>query len=96
MSPFEIVSFVITHLETSLRDGSSNMTSSSAASMMERSPRAPVSRLQGLLGDLPQRVVGEHELDRVVAEEPLVLACERVLGLGQDLHEIVAAQLVHG
>ena len=25
LSPFEIVSFVITHLETSFRDGSSNM-----------------------------------------------------------------------
>ncbi|HWC45666.1 MAG TPA: ATP-dependent Clp protease ATP-binding subunit ClpX [Casimicrobiaceae bacterium] len=42
--PFSIVSFVITHLETSLRDGSSNITSSSAFSMIERRPRAPVSR----------------------------------------------------
>ena len=42
--PFVIVSFVITHLETSLRDGSSNITSSSAVSMIERRPRAPVSR----------------------------------------------------
>ena len=44
LRPFEIVSFVITHLETSFRDGSSNITSSSALSMIERSPRAPVSR----------------------------------------------------
>ena len=46
--PFEIVSFVITHLETSLRDGSSNMTSRSAFSMIERRPRAPVSRASAL------------------------------------------------
>ena len=44
LMPLEIVSFVITHLETSLRDGSSNITSSSAPSMIERKPRAPVSR----------------------------------------------------
>ena len=34
----------MTHLETSLRDGSSNITSSSAFSMIERRPRAPVAR----------------------------------------------------
>src|SRR5205823_5168449 len=42
--PFAIVSFVITHFVTSVRDGSSNMTSRRACSMIERSPRAPVSR----------------------------------------------------
>src|SRR3954453_14004790 len=46
--PFSIVSFVITHLETSFRDGSSNITSSSAFSMIERRPRAPVSRWSAL------------------------------------------------
>ena len=43
-----IVSFVIAHLTTSLRDGSSNMTSSSAPSMIDRRPRAPVSRASAL------------------------------------------------
>ena len=33
--PFEIVSFVITHLETSLRDGSSNITSGRAATVSQ-------------------------------------------------------------
>ena len=44
----EIVSRVITHFETSLREGSSNITSSSAPSMIDRSPRAPVSRSSAL------------------------------------------------
>src|SRR5688572_6117013 len=48
LMPFAIVSFVITHLETSRRDGSSNITSSSAPSMIERRPRAPVSRSSAL------------------------------------------------
>ena len=48
LSPFSIVSFVITHLETSFRDGSSNITSRSAVSMIERNPRAPVSRSSAL------------------------------------------------
>ena len=42
-----------------------------------------------LVGNLPERVVAELELDRVVAEEPLVLTRERVLRLGQDLDEVV-------
>src|SRR5262249_12621837 len=42
--PCEIVSFVITHFVTSRRDGSSNITSRSAPSMIDRRPRAPVSR----------------------------------------------------
>src|SRR5262249_49591934 len=52
--------------------------------------------LERLVGDLPERVVGEDELDVVVAEEALVLLDERVLRLHQDLHEILAMQLVHG
>src|SRR6478736_4032393 len=48
------------------------------------------------VGDLPHRVVGEYELDPVVAEEPLVLLDERILGLLEDLHEVLAPQLVHG
>ena len=39
-----MVSRVTTHLRTSSRDGSSNITSSRAASMIDRRPRAPVSR----------------------------------------------------
>src|SRR5215211_1503287 len=40
--------------------------------------------LERAVGDLPERVVREHELDRVVAEETLVLADEGVLRLGED------------
>ena len=63
--------------------------------MIER--EAAGSRLPGerLVGDLPERVVGEHELDRVVAEEALILAHEGILGLDEDLDEILAAQLMH-
>src|SRR5439155_10917291 len=50
---------------------------------------------QRLLGDLPERLLGEDELDRVVGEEALVLPRQRVLGLGQDLDEILLLQLVH-
>jgi hypothetical protein len=48
LSPFSIVSFVIAHLVTSLRDGSSNITSKRALSIIDRSPRAPVSRSSAL------------------------------------------------
>src|SRR5262249_20366277 len=40
--------------------------------------------LERLVGDLPERVVREDELDVVVAEEALVLLDERVLRLNQD------------
>jgi hypothetical protein len=42
--PFSIVSRVTTHFLTSRREGSSNWTSCSVSSIIERSPRAPVSR----------------------------------------------------
>ena len=51
--------------------------------------------LQSLVRDLPERVLGEDELDVVVGEEALVLLDERVLRLDQDLDEILALQLVH-
>src|SRR6266566_6788287 len=51
--------------------------------------------IQSLVGDLPQGVLGEDELDVVVAEEPLVLPRQRVLRLRQDLDEILALQLMH-
>src|SRR4029450_10157624 len=91
LRPFEIVSFVITHLETSWRDGSSNITSSRAPSRVERGPRAPGA---GGVGCVPQRGRGEDELDRVVVEEALVLPDKRVLGLREDLDEVLAFELV--
>ena len=63
--------------------------------MIDRRPRAPVSRVERLVGDRPQRVLGEVEIDVVVVEEALVLLDERVLRLGQDLDEILALQLMH-
>src|SRR3954468_13766329 len=50
---------------------------------------------QRLVRDLPEGVLGEDELDVVVAEEALVLLRERVLWLGEDLDEILALELVH-
>src|SRR5205823_6925340 len=50
---------------------------------------------QRLLRDLPERLLGEDELDVVVREDTLVLTRERILGLGQDLDEILALELVH-
>src|ERR1700751_5004539 len=52
--------------------------------------------LERAVGDLPHRVVGEDELDPVVPEEALVLLDERVLGLLEDLDEVLAPKLVHG
>src|SRR5438552_3923653 len=52
--------------------------------------------LERAVGDLPHRVLGEDELDPVVAEEALVLLDERVLRLLEDLDEILAPELVHG
>jgi hypothetical protein len=40
------------------------------------------------------RAIREHELDRVVVEEALVLLDERVLRLGEDLDEVFALELV--
>src|SRR5438477_6802435 len=50
-------------------------------------PASPGLALEGPIRDLPERVLGEDELDVVVGEEALVLAHERVLRLGQDLDE---------
>src|SRR6266540_4160506 len=52
--------------------------------------------LERLVGDLPERVLGEDELDVVVGEEALVLLDERVLRLGQDLDEVLTLKLVDG
>src|SRR3954469_17793237 len=51
--------------------------------------------LEGLVGDLPERVLGEDELDVVVREEALILAHERVLRLLEDLDEVLALQLLY-
>src|SRR4051794_24888133 len=57
-------------------------------------PAGPRLTVERLVRDRPERVLGEVEVDVVVVEEPLVLLRERVLRLGQDLHEVVALQLV--
>ena len=41
-----------------------------------------------------QRLLGEHQLDPVELEEALELLDERVARLGQDLHQLVARELV--
>ena len=94
--PFSTVSFVTTHFLTSRREGSSNCTSSRISSMIERRPRAPVSRSSALSAIEVERVVGEDELDPVEGEEALELLDERVARLGQDRDEVVARELVDG
>ena len=63
--------------------------------MIERRPRAPVSRSSALSATDVQRVVGEDELDPVEAEEALELLDERVARLGEDRDQVVARELVH-
>src|SRR5881394_1617729 len=60
-----------------------------------QSPRPGLAH-ERLVRDLPERVLGEDELDAVVAEEALVLLDQRVLGLGEDLNEVLTLELVHG
>ena len=63
--------------------------------MLDDRAKAASARLalERLVRDLPERVLGEDELDRVVVEEALVLLDERVLRLEQDLDEILAREL---
>ena len=64
--------------------------------MIERSPRAPVSRARPFSATAVERVLGEHELDAVEGEEALELLDERVARLDQDRDEVLARELVHG
>ena len=64
--------------------------------MIIRSPRAPIFRGDGEVGDGLQRVVGEAQLDVLVVEHPLVLADDRVLGRGQDLDQGRLVEVVQG
>ena len=64
--------------------------------MIERSPRAPVSRSSALSAISQSASSVKTSSIVVVVEEALVLLDERVLRLGQDLHEVLALQLVHG
>ena len=64
--------------------------------MIERRPRAPVSRSSALSAIDVERVVGEDELDAVEGEEALELLDERVARLGEDRDEVVARELVDG
>ena len=63
--------------------------------MIERSPRAPVSRSRPFSATADERLLGEHQLDPVEGEEALELLHERVAGLDQDRHEVLARELVH-
>ena len=64
--------------------------------MIERRPRAPVSRSSALSAIDVSDVVGEDELDAVEGEEALELLDERVARLGQDRDQVVARELVDG
>src|SRR6202011_5489380 len=54
----------------------------------------PGLALERLVRDLPERIVGEDELDVVVGEKALVLLRERVLRLDEDLDQVLAAELM--
>ena len=61
---------------------------------MERSPRAPVLRCDGLVGNRAERVIGEGQRHALHVEELLVLLHERVLRLDEDLHQRVIIEIV--
>ena len=94
--PFSMVSLVMTHLRTSVRLGRSNMTPQQRLLDDGAQAAGAGAARQGLGGDGGERLVGEHELDAVQREELLVLPRERVLGLGEDAHEVVLVQVVDG
>ena len=89
LRPLRIVSLVITHLETSLREGSSNMTSSRSSPTIERRPRAPVLR-SSALSAISQSASSVKMSSICLVEEALVLLEERVLRLLEDLDQVAA------
>ena len=64
--------------------------------MIARRPRAPVFALKGRCRDSAHGAVGEAESDAVHLEQPFVLFQERVLRLGQDLHQGFFLKLMQG
>ncbi len=64
--------------------------------MIERRPRAPVSRSRARFATALQRVGREHQLDPVEAEEALELLDDRVARLRQDRDQVLTRELVHG
>ena len=65
-------------------------------SRIERRPRAPVLRGDGLAGHGVQGVVGEGQADVLHVEQALVLLDEGVLRLGEDLDQGLLVQVVQG
>ena len=61
---------------------------------MARRPRAPVPRRVACSAIASRASSAELELDAVELEQPLVLAHERVLRLGEHLHERLLVQAV--
>ena len=55
--------------------------------MIERRPRAPVLRSIAFLAIEPSGVRMDGQVDVLHVEQPLVLLDQRVLRLGQDLHQ---------
>ena len=64
--------------------------------MIDRRPRAPVARSSARCAIAERASWREHELDRVVVEEALVLLDERVLRLEQDADQILLVERVDG
>ncbi len=62
--------------------------------MIERRPRAPVLRSIAFLAIGVERVLGEGQLDVLHLEQPLILLDQRVLRLGQDLHQRVLVEIL--
>ena len=86
---------VMTTRSTSLRLGTSYITDSSTSSMIARRPRAPVPRRFAWSAIASSASGGELQVDAVQLEEALVLLDQGVAGLGEDLDERLAVQVVH-
>ena len=62
--------------------------------MIERRPRAPVSRSSALSAIASSESSAKTQLDAVELEEALELLDERVARLGEDRDQVVARELV--
>ena len=92
--PFSIVSRVTTHFVTSRREGSSNWTSSSVSSRIERRPRAPVSRSSALSAIAPSESSAKTSSMSSNSKKRWNCRVSALRRLGQDRDQVVAGELV--
>ena len=94
--PFSTVSLVTTHFFTSRREGSSNCTSSRISSMIERRPRAPVSRSRPFSATAVSE--SSENTSSIPSKEKKRWNCltSALRGSVEDRDQVVARELVHG